>query len=93
MHLVLFPEVALCYAWIVEKNPHAVALGGLGGKARAAKLTREELSAIGVKGGKKGGKARAAKLTAEQRSEAARKASQERWRKYREAQAAEQSGR
>lgn len=29
------------------KNPHAVALGRLGGKARAAKLTPEQLSEIG----------------------------------------------
>jgi hypothetical protein len=37
-----------------DKNPHAVALGRLGGKkggpARAAKLTAEQLSAIGRKG-------------------------------------------
>ena len=32
-----------------SKNPHATALGSLGGKARKAKLTKEELSAIGKK--------------------------------------------
>ena len=95
MHLVLFPEVALCYAWIVKKkkNLHAVALGGLGGKARAAKLTAEELSAIGRMGGKEGGKARAAKLSKQERSESARRAAEARWRKYREAKAAEERGR
>lgn len=31
------------------KNPHAVALGRKGGKARATKRTPEELSAIGKK--------------------------------------------
>lgn len=46
------------------KNPHAVALGRLGGRI--------------------GGKVRAAKLTQKQRSEIARKASQARWKKYRE---------
>jgi len=30
-----------------RKNPHAVALGRKGGKARAAKLTKEELSQQG----------------------------------------------
>ena len=65
----------------MDKNPHAVALGALGGKARATKLTAEELSAIGVKAGKVGGKARAAKLTKERRSEIAREAVRARWAK------------
>jgi hypothetical protein len=30
-----------------KKNPHAVALGRKGGKARAAKLTKQELSQQG----------------------------------------------
>ena len=48
---------------VEKKNPHAVLLGSLGGHARARKLTAEQLSAIGKKGGrprktkKKGGKA------------------------------------
>ncbi len=50
-----------------KKNPHAVALGKLGGPkggaARAANLSREELSKIGRKGGKIGGKARALALS------------------------------
>jgi hypothetical protein len=32
-----------------KKNPHAVALGKKGGKARAAKLSKEELSRQGRK--------------------------------------------
>jgi hypothetical protein len=32
-----------------RKNPHAVALGKKGGKARAAKLTKQELSEQGRK--------------------------------------------
>jgi len=32
-----------------KKNPHAVALGSLGGKRRAQRLTREERSAIASK--------------------------------------------
>jgi len=34
---------------MAKKNPHAVALGRKGGKARAAKLTKEELSQQGRK--------------------------------------------
>jgi hypothetical protein len=68
-----------------RKNPHAVALGKLGGskggKARAANLSAAQLSKIGRKGGKIGGKARAAALTPEQRSESARKAAAKRWGK------------
>ena len=44
---------------------------------------REYFSELGKKGGKKGGKARAAKMTPEERSESARKAVQERWKRYR----------
>ena len=35
-----------------NRNPHAVALGKLGGKARAAKLSQAERSAIASKAGK-----------------------------------------
>jgi hypothetical protein len=70
-----------------DKNPHAVALrklaGSKPGKARAANLTVEQLSAIGWLGGKVGGKiggrVRAARMTPEQRSESARKAALARW--------------
>jgi hypothetical protein len=68
---------------MVKKNPHAVALGRLGGlkggHARAAVLTPGELSAIGRKGGKLGGKARAAALMPARRKEIARKAAAKRW--------------
>jgi general stress protein YciG len=61
-----------------KKNPHAVALGRLGGKvggnARAAALTDAEKSKIGRMGGRVGGKARAEALTPKRRSEIARKA-------------------
>jgi hypothetical protein len=50
-----------------KKNPHAVALGRLGGK----------------KGGKKGGKARWEGVTPEERSEILRKAVQARWSRKR----------
>jgi len=50
-----------------KKNPNAVALGKLGGKARAAKLSDAERSAIASGGGK----ARSKKLSASRRSEIA----------------------
>ena len=70
---------------MARKNPHAVALGRLGGskggKARAENLTTEELSAIGRAGGLVGGKARADKLTKAERSRIAKKAAAARWAK------------
>ena len=48
-----------------RKNPHAVALGRIGGK----------------KGGSKGGKTSAAKMTPEERRDRARKAALARWKK------------
>jgi len=59
------------------KNPAAVALGKLGGKATAAKLSREDYSDLG----KKGAKSRAETLTPERRKEIARKAVMARWAK------------
>ena len=53
-----------------RKNPHAQALGSLGGKARAARLPETEISKIASKGGQ----ARAEKLSAAERSRIARKA-------------------
>ena len=68
-----------------RKNPHAVALGKLGGAkggyARAANLTAEELSEIGRKGGKAGGKARAAALSPSRRKAIAKAAAEARWGK------------
>ena len=70
---------------VAKKNPHAVALGRLGGrkggKARAENLSAEELSDIGRKAGLVGGKARARALTMEQRQAIARKAAAARWGK------------
>ena len=72
-----------------SKNPHAVALGRLGGlaggkkggKARAASLTPDERQRSARNAGKIGGKARLIKMTPEQRSEIARKAAAARWAK------------
>ena len=68
-----------------RKNPHAVALGRLGGQkgglARAANLTAEERSESAQKAGKASGKARMTSLTKAQRSEIARKAAAARWLK------------
>jgi general stress protein YciG len=70
---------------MAKKNPHAVALGRLGGlkggRARADNLSPEELSEIGRKAGLQGGKARAAALSRKRRSEIAKKAAAARWKK------------
>ena len=68
---------------MARKNSAAVALGSLGGKARAVKLSDAEQSEIGKKAGKVGGKARARALTKERRQEIARKAAAARWGKPR----------
>jgi len=62
-----------------EKNPHAVALGSLGGRARAKSLSPEERAEIAGQGGK----ARFAKMSAEERSRYAKRlvAARERKRK------------
>jgi hypothetical protein len=52
----------------MEKNPHARALGSLGGKARAERLSDAEITKIASEGGK----ARAAKLSAIERSRIAK---------------------
>ena len=67
----------------MKKNPHAVALGRLGGRARA-ELPQEELSKINRKGAKAGGKARAEKLTKAERQAIAKKAAAKRWAKQKE---------
>ena len=59
------------------KDPHAVALGRKGGKARSKTQSASALSAIG----RKGAKAREQKLTAPERSEIARIAAKARWKK------------
>jgi len=69
-----------------RKNPHAVALGKLGGakggRARAQNLTPERRSEIARKAGKVGGVARAENLTAARRRAIARKAAKARWTKH-----------
>jgi hypothetical protein len=62
-----------------KKNPNAVALGSRGGKARAERLSADELSAIG----KKGAKERLKSLSNSQRREIACKAVEARWAKAR----------
>jgi hypothetical protein len=51
-----------------NKNPNAQALGSLGGRARAKKLSDAKITEIASKGGN----ARAAKLSASQRSRIAK---------------------
>lgn len=60
-----------------KPNPHAQALGKLGGKARARSLADAEIREIASKGGK----ARAAKLSAAERSRIAKLAVAARERK------------
>jgi len=62
------------WVWMSKKNPHAMALGKLGGDARA-KLSPDQLSDIA----QAGGVARAQKLTKAQRSAIAKKAAKARW--------------
>jgi hypothetical protein len=66
---------------VAKKNPHAVALGRLGGKKRIESLTSEELSELSRSGGLVGGRARAEKLSSKRKSEIARKAAAARWAK------------
>jgi hypothetical protein len=61
-------------------NPHAQALGSLGGKARAKNLSEAEVAKIASKGGK----ARAAKLSPAERSRIAKLGVQARERKRKE---------
>jgi hypothetical protein len=63
-----------------KSNPHAQALGTLGGKARAKSLTDGEIAGIASKGGK----ARAAKLNPAERSRIAKLAVAARERKRKE---------
>jgi len=62
-----------------RKNPNAIALGSRGGKARAKRLSADELSAIG----KKGARARLKSLGPSERQEIARTAVKARWAKAR----------
>jgi len=62
-----------------KKNQAAVALGRLGGRARAKALSAERQSEIGKIAGQVGGRRRAEALSAEQRKAIARKAAMTRW--------------
>jgi hypothetical protein len=62
---------------MAKKNPNAVALGKLGGKARAKKLSPEERAEIA----RKAGLARNTKLSSAERSRIAKHAVQARERK------------
>jgi hypothetical protein len=64
----------------LNKNPHAQALGRLGGKARAQSLSEAEIAKIASAGGK----ARAAKLSAAERKRIAKAAAAAREKKRRE---------
>jgi hypothetical protein len=61
------------------KNPHAMALGKLGGEARAESLSQKERSQSAANAGK----ARFEKLSAAERSKIARRAAKARWAAYR----------
>jgi hypothetical protein len=68
-----FPLICIALSMIIgvmgkKLNPHAQALGSLGGKARARNLSDAEVAKIASKGGK----ARAAKLSAAERSRIAK---------------------
>jgi hypothetical protein len=64
-----------------EKNPHAAALGRLGGKASMKRRTAEKREEFARLGGLAGGKARAQKLTKAERVSIAKKAAAARWGK------------
>lgn len=66
---------------MARKNPAAVALGRLGGRARAQKLSAEQQSEIGRIAGQVGGKRRAEALSPVQRKLIAQKAARARWGK------------
>ena len=59
---------------VARKNPHAVALGKKGGRARARKLDPQRRAEIARQAGSKGGHERARKLTSSQQSRIGRKA-------------------
>ena len=67
-----------------EKNPAAVELGRLGGKARAKALTPKQTKAIAAKALKAAMRARE-KMSPERRRGIARKAAAARWAKARKA--------
>ena len=85
-----FPLTCLALSKIIQsmgrrKNPHAQALGSLGGKARAKKLPAADISKIAGKGGQ----ARANKLSATERIRIAKSAVAARERKRAQAKKGE----
>lgn len=78
------PSLRLCYASAMArptKNPHAAALGRLGGKASMDARTPKEREEFARMGGTVGGKARAKKLSESRRKAIAKKAAEVRWGK------------
>jgi hypothetical protein len=69
------------FPFVQRKNPHAVALGRLGGQKTAEVRSEEERREIGHRAGKVGGRARAEKLSSKRRSDIARQAAAARWAK------------
>ena len=65
----------------ITLREHLESIAGLGGRARAEKLSPSRLRAIAKKAGKAGGLARAASLTPAQRKAIAQKAIAARWAK------------
>jgi len=61
--------------YVKQKNPNAVALGRLGGKKRAERLSKEERSRIA----RKASRAAKVKITPEQRREWGRAGAKRRW--------------
>jgi hypothetical protein len=69
---------------MAQKNPHAVALGKLGGKSSMKARGKQDREEFARAGGLLGGPARAKKLTKKQRQDIAKKAATARWAKKRE---------
>lgn len=62
-----------------ERRQHLIRIGAIGGHARAAKLSAEELSAIGRKAGLASAAGRLKKIPVRKRRQFARKAARVRW--------------
>lgn len=78
--LLICIALSMIMVAMTKPNPHAQALGSLGGRARAESLPDAEISKIASKGGK----ARAAKLSAAELSRIAKLAVAARERKRKE---------
>jgi len=69
---------------MAQKNPHAAALGKLGGKASMKARSKQGREEFARSGGLIGGPERAKKLTKKRRQDIAKKAAAVRWAKKRE---------